>query len=71
MRLSELRKVLKKAEELAIQLGNDDPDITFWHEDQETDCSLDIVVNPVLDDCMVISTDNPGNFSFRLVEKEN
>jgi len=70
MRLSEIRKVLKQAEELAKQLGNDDPEITFWHDDLEPDMHFNIVVNPYLSECLLLNTKNQGNFSFRLEEKE-
>jgi len=70
MRLSELRKVLKQANALAKQLGNDDPEITFWHEDLEPDMHFNIIVNPELSDCLLLNPKNPGNFSFRLEERE-
>ena len=69
MRLSEIRKVLDKAEALAKQLGNDDPDITFWHVDLDPTVVLDLKVNPVMDDCQVLDSNNPGNFSFQVVEQ--
>lgn len=69
MRLSEIRKVLKKAEALAKQMGNDDPDITFWHIDLDPTVVLDLKVNPVMDDCQVLDSNNLGNFSFQVVEQ--
>lgn len=69
MRLSEIRKVLEKAEALAKQMGNDDPDITFWHSNLDPTVVLDLKVNPVMDDCQVLDSKNPGNFSFQVVEQ--
>ncbi len=70
MRLSEIRKVLKKANALAKQMGNDDPDITFWSDEQDADFHFELAINSEMDDCIVIDSKTPGNFSFRLVEKE-
>jgi hypothetical protein len=67
MRLSELRKVLKKLNKLAKDAGNADPDIKFWHEDLDTDLLMEVQPAKELSDSVL----NSGNIQIRLVEIVN
>ncbi|QXO12250.1 hypothetical protein pEaSNUABM49_00004 [Erwinia phage pEa_SNUABM_49] len=74
MRLSKLLAELSKVAELAKVHGNNDPDISFWHDEIETIEHLEVSFPQDLDDARiptkVLSATEKGNFSFRLVLPE-
>lgn len=67
MRLSEIRKVLKKLNRLAKEAGNVDPDIKFWSDDLETDLLFELSPAPDLTDSVL----GNGNIQIKLNEVLN
>lgn len=67
MRLSEIRKVLKKLNKLAKESGNLDPDIKFWSDDLDTDLLLELSPAKDLTEAVL----NNGNIQIRLAEIVN
>ncbi|QXO11150.1 hypothetical protein pEaSNUABM19_00004 [Erwinia phage pEa_SNUABM_19] len=56
MRLSKLLAELSKVAELAKVHGNNDPDISFWHDEIETIEHLEVSFPQDLDDARIIFT---------------